>query len=203
MDLPWAAGLVDAEGSFSVNRCGAYSYPRFQIKMTDEDVIRRLSSEFGLTVWKCNDGRTDSKPLFTCAPGGKKSLQVAKDLSPWLSSRRRAKIAELGGELLEPKSDTETWLAGVLEGEGYFGRPDKTPVVSIEMSDYDTILRVGVFLGLEDKVRERKPRANRPSSHKPTWSIQLSGSNARKTMHMVLPYMGARRTEQITNALGI
>jgi len=93
--------------------------------------------------------------------------------------------------------DDLIWLAGLLEGEGWFGsRPSGLPRLSIEATDRDVVGRAAMLL--EGKVRARLPRRLNTS---PTYVCEVSGELAAEAMQALLPHMGARRSSRIMQIL--
>ncbi len=89
------------------------------------------------------------------------------------------------------------WLAGLLEGEGYFGVKAKTsPVISISMTDEDVMARAGALMGCTP-TRVNRQHANR----KDLYRVQIYGIRAASWMMTVLPLMGARRGQVIKESL--
>lgn len=96
------------------------------------------------------------------------------------------------------------WLAGLLEGEGYFGTINnrvsgkiyRYPRIGVAMTDRDVIEKVAALWGT--KIQTLKPRG---VSKLTSYRITLVGSRALEWMKLVLPYMGSRRTDQIENAI--
>lgn len=91
------------------------------------------------------------------------------------------------------------WLAGLLEGEGYFGlyRGDR-PVVEVKMTDRDVVERVGALFGNPNVVFI--PAANERCQ--PQYRARVRGAGAVEIMRRILPHMGQRRTARITELLG-
>ena len=108
-------------------------------------------------------------------------------------------------------SDAELgWLAGLLEGEGYFGiirnhgklNGDRTkvylyPRIGVSMTDRDVIERVARFWS--GKVSVVKPAG---VSKKTSYRTHLFGKRAVRMMRLLRPLMGERRRKQIDNTLG-
>ena len=90
------------------------------------------------------------------------------------------------------------WLAGLCEGEAYFGsRPDTGNArLSIEATDRDVIGRAATLL--DGKVRARLQRNERS---KPTFVVEVTGDKAIRAMEELLPFMGARRSTKIMEIL--
>jgi hypothetical protein len=81
--IDWATGLFEGEGSFYLNRLTkrgkAYAYCCAQVKMADEDIVRRFAEVMGLGsiffhkrakphhkdqwVWRCH-GKQDTRAVF-------------------------------------------------------------------------------------------------------------------------------------------
>ncbi len=88
------------------------------------------------------------------------------------------------------------WLAGLLEGEVWFGWKG-TPVVTIQMSDLDIIQRVaGMFERKYYPVRKDK----RNKKGRQMYHVSISSIAAIKWMDKLYPLMGERRQKQIKNA---
>lgn len=100
--------------------------------------------------------------------------------------------------------DRALWLAGLLEGEGYFattdpgnGRRPQLKVV-LNMCDGDVVRRAAEIVGSNAKVALRE----RPQpGWSPVYSVQWTGRDAERIMFMVLPFMGTRRSAAIVAAL--
>ena len=92
--------------------------------------------------------------------------------------------------------DDLMWLAGLLEGEGYFGIKGKSPRLSIECTDRDVAGRAAMLLG--GKLRARLPRNERSNA---TYVCEVGGEKAASAMAALLPHMGARRSSRIMDIL--
>jgi len=95
------------------------------------------------------------------------------------------------------------WLAGLLEGEGSFLKPAPSeagyPRVKISMSDYDVIQRVASLFEV-NYIHTRTE--SRSVFWREIYDVQIKGSRAVQLMQQLCPLMGARRKEQIENAIG-
>ena len=93
------------------------------------------------------------------------------------------------------------WLAGLLEGEGSFvkGPPSspRSPQVSLEMTDEDVVARVSALVG----VKYYAPKNRSPGRWRQTFHIHVRGARAVDLMRGLRPFMMARRSQQIANAL--
>ncbi|MFN8372332.1 MAG: hypothetical protein U0694_05570 [Anaerolineae bacterium] len=93
------------------------------------------------------------------------------------------------------------WIAGLLEGEGYFGLAsyrgtNSTPNIAINMTDVDVIARVASIWG----VQPVKVHAQQIHWHD-TYLARLRGAKADQFMHLIFPMMGQRRQAQIKSVL--
>src|SRR5262245_9178233 len=92
------------------------------------------------------------------------------------------------------------WLVGLLEGEGSFlkGPPCNPylPVLSIESTDEDIVARVASLLG-----RAYSSLKSRRGHWKPSFRTVLKGRKA-VDLKKLQPLMGARRQQQIEEAVG-
>jgi hypothetical protein len=90
------------------------------------------------------------------------------------------------------------WLAGILEGEGYFySQTDKYPLgIAVEMTDLDIIERICKLL----KTKYCCPK-KREEHHKQSYKVVLRGKKAIAVMILLLPMMGERRSEKIRECI--
>lgn len=97
-------------------------------------------------------------------------------------------------------TDTEiAWLAGWLEGEGYFGYNNGSPFIRAKSVDYDTLLKVQATAGKGNIRVEHTDKEH----HKDTWEWAVFGINAVNVMLAIRDYMGERRTSKIDRALSL
>jgi hypothetical protein len=91
------------------------------------------------------------------------------------------------------------WLAGLLEGEGYFSSSNNNSSnikIGIKMTDKDVMERVANILGVG--VVYCKPEK---SHWKPQYVVRLSNKRAKELMELLHPLMGLRRKAAIETAL--
>jgi hypothetical protein len=102
-------------------------------------------------------------------------------------------------------SETDVaWLAGLLEGEGYFGmirsrvggKVYRYPRVGVTMTDRDVIDRVAAMF--DTKVYAVKPG---PQSNLESYRFTLVGTRAAELMVALRPWMGGRRQAKIDATL--
>jgi hypothetical protein len=91
------------------------------------------------------------------------------------------------------------WLAGLLEGEGSFGFPaiGRSPVIRLQMTDKDVVVRAARLLG----VRLQTPNKPRKEGHAVSYSICAAGRRAIEWMMTIYVFMGDRRKEKIHDIL--
>jgi hypothetical protein len=90
------------------------------------------------------------------------------------------------------------WLAGLLEGEGYFAfTTQRRLIITMDSTDMDVAARVAQLFN----VTIQGPYSYSQEKNKPVYRAQCSGDKAAKVMRSVLPYMCERRTARIIDAL--
>lgn len=89
IDIAWASGLIEGEGSFTIGPTSQYI--KISVNMTDYDVLERLNRIFPGKIYKTRKRRDHHKDSWVWV--GKHTYLSL--LIPQLCSRRRAKIAEL------------------------------------------------------------------------------------------------------------
>jgi hypothetical protein len=91
------------------------------------------------------------------------------------------------------KATDIAWIAGILEGEGYFGLANRATVrIVVTMTDEDVIRRVADILGAPS-VRRTKEKA----ILKAVFSTAINGKRAIAWMMTVYGFMGVRRRARI------
>lgn len=89
------------------------------------------------------------------------------------------------------------WLAGILEGEGWFSVGDDHRVhIGLSMTDEDVVQRVAKLINVVHISRRV-----RNSKHKPIFTIYLYGKKALSLMALLLPLMGKRRSKKISEII--
>lgn len=98
------------------------------------------------------------------------------------------------------------WLAGLLEGEGYFGdhaggKAGRRYIrISLKMTDKDVVERAAALLGT--KVHRYSWSADRNPKHSVAWVTQVGQQDRAAGWMMTLyPLMGARRRARIEGLL--
>lgn len=92
------------------------------------------------------------------------------------------------------------WLAGLLEGEGCFSnRSDRycSPLVQLMMTDKDVVVRAAKAMGAHKVVQCRTPT----KAGKVIYRANVYGSTALEVMRNVMPFMGERRFQKISEIL--
>lgn len=90
------------------------------------------------------------------------------------------------------------WLAGLFEGEAYFGAHDRNTVITFDTTDLDVLLRAREIVGGESTVFERAPHG---LGKKPSFRFNVNSNRAVGWMMTLYPLLGSRRREQVRGAL--
>lgn len=105
-DLFWLAGLLEGEGSFMHGPPSSPNSPRIAIQMTDEDIIKKVSTFFGVKYHRVKSPKSSAyKPIFVCTVVGKRAINLMLSLKPLMGSRRASKI---DGILSSPNTSYRT-----------------------------------------------------------------------------------------------
>lgn len=92
------------------------------------------------------------------------------------------------------------WLAGLLEGEGYFALSQGNPVIRVNMTDRDVIERVADLMGGSVLGPYGEGRGGNPNA-RPYFTTSATGERALSLMSDLKPYLFQRRLEQIDGVL--
>jgi len=90
------------------------------------------------------------------------------------------------------------WVAGLLEGEGWFGINGYSSVITLVMADLDIIKKFKALIDCNNRITVR-PKAF--SHHKDTYSIGVCGKQAFILMNLIRPFMGERRGAVIDDVI--
>lgn len=99
------------------------------------------------------------------------------------------------------------WLAGILEGEGFFGfnGRGRTPTLQVSMTDEDVILRLArlieVIIGKPVNVYTNDRFARLNDKWQIQFKVQVNGDSARMVMLLVISEMGYRRRQRMWQVL--
>lgn len=101
-DIAWAAGLFEGEGTvFTANQLHrtsgkTYSYPRLELKMTDQDVVERFRSIVGCGSIHFKPKARDHWKDAWCwqLTDAASCRRVVAAFWPYLGTRRKAKATE-------------------------------------------------------------------------------------------------------------
>lgn len=90
------------------------------------------------------------------------------------------------------------WVAGLLEGEGYFTKSPTSQCLGCEMTDRDVLAKVQALLGgtIDATPRQR-------NNGKPIYRWRAYGTRARGIAMTLFTLLGPRRQGQILEALSI
>ena len=87
------------------------------------------------------------------------------------------------------------WVAGLVEGEGYFGFSRNTPILKVGMTDKDVLDRLADIWG----TKTYGPRLYK--NYKPMYGVGLCSKRAASWMMTLYSLMGERRKERIKSVL--
>jgi|688.fasta_scaffold39064_6 hypothetical protein len=100
--------------------------------------------------------------------------------------------------------DEFSWFVGLFEGEGTYysviptGKKSPRGIMSIEMTDEDTIKKVADYLGVSYYCRKK---TNPNPKHKPIYRVTKVGSvvkgELKDLMEKMYPYLSERRKTQL------
>ena len=93
-DLYWLAGILEGEGSFMKGTPSAPNLPRISCSMTDEDIIKKVSSLMEVKYHKCklSDKNPKWKDTYIVNLRGKRARKLMEELKPIMGNRRQAQI---------------------------------------------------------------------------------------------------------------
>ena len=88
-NISYLAGLVDADGCFSIGRCRNSFVPRILVVNTNKDIMDWLVSNYGGDVQKSRvKNKPNWKPRYTWRISHKKALLLADKLDDYLVIKR-------------------------------------------------------------------------------------------------------------------
>jgi hypothetical protein len=92
--IAWLTGLLEGEGTFSVNRqSAAIAYPVMKVEMCDEGVVARVARLVGApNVWRRGAQREGWNPTYIAAVTGPQAATWMRQLHDSMGTRRRAAI---------------------------------------------------------------------------------------------------------------
>jgi len=90
----WLTGLLEGEGTFSVNRQSAeIAYPVMKVEMCDEGVVARVARLVGApNVWRREARKEGWNPTYSAAVTGPQAAVWMRQLRDSMGTRRRAAI---------------------------------------------------------------------------------------------------------------
>lgn len=221
--LAWIAGLLEGEGAFSKATPAMPRKPRTSVSMTDRDVVERVCDHWGTRLYTHIPLEKRYKQVFRTELVGGSAVALMALLRPHMSRRRQLQIDESTASYqplrsikhkrfhLSPAGAEEFdrhWLAGLLEGEAYFGlnpaaKLSPSPMVELNTVDHDVILRVqriyAARYGAAVNVHVRPPRRE---GYQPQYHLAVYGDAARALMADLEPLMGERRRARLGGLLG-
>ena len=92
LDIAWAAGLLEGEGSFLLQT--GTSYLKVQVHMTDLDVLESLQRIFGGTIHSVAKRKEHWKDAWAWNLSGDVAKRCMEEVYPYMHGRRSLKIKE-------------------------------------------------------------------------------------------------------------
>lgn len=93
VEVAWVAGLLEGEGSF-LTQTNCYS-PKVSCQMTDKDVLDKLVSIAGGTMFMVTKRQEHWKDCWAWRISGDPAAELIKSLLPHLGERRRQRASEV------------------------------------------------------------------------------------------------------------
>jgi hypothetical protein len=92
--LAWLAGLLEGEGSFSVNRQSTeIAYPVISVQMCDQGIVTRVAHLIGApNVWRREPQEEGWSPTYVTAVSGRRAATWMRRLRDAMGSRRAVAI---------------------------------------------------------------------------------------------------------------
>lgn len=125
--VAWLAGLYEGEGSSALSQPRKHGgvYPKLVIKMTDEDVIRRIEEYFGGNVsgpyHAVTQSGKEAKPQWTWAlTRTEEVLELIERIYPMLGERRQGQLAsvrEATRFAIMPTEEERFWAMTQADGD--------------------------------------------------------------------------------------
>lgn len=100
IELGWVAGIIEGEGSFSLDNRQGYNYPIIQVSMSDEDTINRLLevTNIGTVCFShpASQAIRGDKPLWKWKVSKQQdTIALMNLIFPLMSQRRQHRITEV------------------------------------------------------------------------------------------------------------
>lgn len=96
VDIAWAAGLFEGEGSIQLwqDTKSERSYPRLELSSTDQDVVLRFAGILGGAIYGPIE-RENRKPFWRWTATGERARSALAVLAPQLGARRTARMDDV------------------------------------------------------------------------------------------------------------
>jgi hypothetical protein len=209
-DLAWLAALIEGEGYIGVVR----GRGTIRLVMTDADIISRAHVLSGIgTIYELPQRAEHHKTAYSWTVVREASVPgLLVAVTPLLASRRRAQAAKVMGLYdislpdacsLTPGSDSAwSWVAGLIEGEGFF-QPGpftkrRNPQVCVDSTDRDVVERLTVLTGSGTLLDLGSRRMGWKARYR--WCVAKK-SEVRTVLSLSMSLLGTRRAEQASYVL--
>lgn len=91
--IAWLAGLLEGEGTFTVQRTSANAYPSVSLEMTAEDVVRRAADIVGgVNVARIGPREETWSATYIFRVSGSRAAEAMSKVLPFMGERRSRRI---------------------------------------------------------------------------------------------------------------
>lgn len=94
LQLVYAAGLIDGEGSVCLRKTGRWRRPQISAGSTTPKLLEALKATFGGNIYPAANG-TPQKPMFRWILNGDAAIVALQQLLPFLQEPDKARRAQL------------------------------------------------------------------------------------------------------------
>ena len=202
----WLAGWLEAEGSFVVDK----NSPRIQVCCIDLDTMEKGAKIMGSSnIYPTKPCKFTKHQAYKMSVNGFHAIEIMLDILPLMGERRTQKITNiilgfdpLFQHMIERPAETRElfWLIGWLEGEGYFGISNGTPIVSGNATDLDIVESATALMSPDQKYKIKSKKGLK-IGYKSVYQIRIFSRQAAILMRTILPWMSSRRSIRIKKAL--
>lgn len=111
IDIAWAAGLLEGEGSFTFKGSGRTAV-RVHCQMTDRDILERLQGIFGGQIYEVAKRKNHWKDCWVwILTKEEESVRCVEMILPHMGFRRSQKIEELLNTWYDKDRERSDWIA--------------------------------------------------------------------------------------------
>jgi hypothetical protein len=219
----WLCGIIEGEGTFARATPSHPRKPRVAVGMCDADTMTRFTDLIGTRMYRVAVKSERYPWSYRTELVGGSAVALMRLMYPHMSIRRQQQIeaaidtyaplrpivhktfAIVPGN---PDERDRYWLAGYLDGEGYFGRNKSSfhrisPMVESNSTDLDVAEKVQrIWYRRYNIAIDIYTRAPRKAGYKPQYLTRTYGRYARWMIEDLYELLSSRRQEQIHTIFG-